>query len=342
MSIREVAQAAKVSPATVSNVLNGNLKHVSSDTARRIQKIVAETGYIPDTAGRNLRRRSTDTVGVIILNVSAGQISEPWIATLLSGISSVMRKEDKTILVDLWQTGSRERYQRIFHGNLFDGAILIGPKRDEQVLLDLAAEHYPFVAVEWSAPGLRVNSVCSNDSNGAYLATKHLLDLGHRRIAMINGDIGFFSATERLNGYGRALAEKGFQFAPELVVTGDFSEDEGARHVEELMAQADPPTAVFAGDDLLAVGAINGLHQLGLEVPRDVSVVGFDDIQMARHLTPPLTTVRLPMWEMGVAAAELLEQVLIAPKRQARQVVFDVDLVVRGTSEARREARQAL
>lgn len=332
VTIREVAETAKVSISTVSNVINNNLKRVSPETTKRIQKVIEETGYIPDTAGRSLRRRNTDTIGVIILNVTAGQISEPWIATLLSGISSVMSGKDKTILVDLWHEGSMQRYQRIFHGNLFRGAILIGPKRDEEILSVLAKEDYPFVAVEWSEPGCSVNSVCSNDFNGGYLATSHLIGLGHRRIAMINGDLGFYSAAERLNGYSRALSDHGLAVDPRFIVTGDFSEAEGARHVTELMTGSDPPTAIFTGDDLLAVGAINGLRQLGLEVPRDVSVVGFDDIPVAKYFTPPLTTLRLPMWEMGVAAAEQLQEILENGRRQTRQVIFDVEMIVRSST----------
>ncbi|MGE5598539.1 MAG: substrate-binding domain-containing protein, partial [Bacteroidota bacterium] len=155
------------------------------------------------------------------------------------------------------------------------------------------------------------------------------------RIAMINGDLGFYSARERLNGYYRALAERGLPVDPALVVAGEFSEAEGFKHALELMSLPDPPTAIFAGDDLLAVGAINGLHHLGLVVPRDVSVVGFDDIPLARYLTPPLTTVRLPIWDMGVAAAERLQQIITPGKHQPRQILFEVEFVARGSSGRR-------
>lgn len=334
ITIREIAKSANVSPSTVSNVINNNERHVSPKTAERVRRLIEESGFTPDTVGRSLRRRSTDSIGVIILNVSAGQIAEPWIAVLLSGISSVMSACGKTIVVDLWQTGAddRQRYQRIFHGNLFDGAILIGPKRNEWILSELVREGYPFVAMEWSAPGYSVNSVCANDFNGAYMAVTHLIERGHRRIGMINGDTGFFSAVERLNGYNRALADHGLAAPPELEVVGEFSESDGFKHAVALMAKSDPPTAIFAGDDLLAIGAINGLRHAGLEIPRDVSVVGFDDIPMARYLTPPLTTVRLPMWDMGVAAAEQLQRILAPGKRQARQIIFDVELLVRGST----------
>jgi len=152
---------------------------------------------------------------------------------------------------------------------------------------------------------------------------------------MINGELDFYSAKERRNGYYKALADRGMPQDPDLVLAGDFSEAEGFKHVVDLMALPDPPTAVFAGDDLLAVGVINGLRHLGLDVPGDVSVVGFDDIPLARFLTPPLTTVRLPMWDMGVAAAERLHQMLADGKRPPRQILFDTELIVRSSTRFR-------
>lgn len=335
VTIKQVAATVGVSPSTVSNVVNNRLAHVSPRTVRRVRKAISEIGYIPDVVGRNLRRRSTESIGVIILNMTAGQLSEPWFATLISGISSVMSRYDKSMLVDLWQPGAERRHQRAFHGNLFDGAILIGPKKEERILAALAKEKYPFVALEWSEPGTSVDSVCSNDLHGGYLATTHLIELGHRRIAMINGDTGFYSARERLNGYLKALAEHHLPSDPALIVTGEFSEAEGYRRTGELMGLPDPPTAFFTGDDLLALGAIDCLRRVGLAVPKDVSVVGFDDIPLVRHLTPPLTTVRLPMWEMGVAAAERLQQILTAGQPNPRQILFDVELIVRESTRAR-------
>ncbi len=335
VTIKQVAATVGVSPSTVSNVVNNRLEHVSPGTVRRVRKAITEIGYIPDVVGRNLRRRSTESIGVIILNMTAGQLSEPWFATLISGISSVMSRYDKSMLVDLWQPGAERRHQRAFHGNLFDGAILIGPKKEERILAALAKERYPFVALEWSEPGTSVDSVCSNDLHGGYLAVKHLIELGHRRIAMLNGDTGFYSARERLNGYLKALAEHDLPSDPALIVTGEFSEAEGFRRTAELMGLPDPPTAFFTGDDLLALGVIGCLRQLGLAVPNDVSVVGFDDIPLVKHLTPPLTTVRLPMWEMGVAAAERLQQILTADRPQPRQILFDVELIVRESTRAK-------
>ncbi|HTY93364.1 MAG TPA: LacI family DNA-binding transcriptional regulator [Steroidobacteraceae bacterium] len=320
-TIRDVARELGISVATVSRALS-RPELLRRETRERVLAAVEALGYRPNLLARGLRRGRTHAILAIVPNLS------PFFLEILAGLEEVARDAGFAVLLGS-SGGDRKREEACFDqvANVrADGVVLMtgsAPASYARGLRQLP----PLVAVLEKLPGHRVPVIRTDHRIGAMTATRHLIELGHRRIAHIAG-VPIPSTAQRLRGYREALAAAQLPDDARLVQTGNFTMPSGATAMQALLDLDSPPTAVLCGNDEMAFGAVQALHRRGLAVPRDVSIVGFDDLNMAAFYNPPLTTVRIPRHEIGRrAAAELIE--LLAGREVTREAVLPTRLVIR-------------
>jgi LacI family transcriptional regulator len=325
LTIRDVAKLAGVSPATVSRVINGR-PDVSEAVREAVMKVVREYGY---TGGR-LTGGSSMRSGLV--GVTLPLIHHSYFSEILAGVSEAFYEHDiPMVLCPTLHQHDREvtLLERLRQGTT-DGAILILPEESQEELTVLQEQGYPFVIVDpHTQPDERVPTVSAAHLSGAREASTHLVQLGHRRIATITGPRGWVATEERLRGYRGALGEAGITPDPELQVESDFSADGGREAALRLLSLPDPPTAIFAFNDMLAIGVLQAARQRGLSVPDNLSVVGFDDTFEASMVQPTLTTVRQPLAEMGRMAVAQLVRLLQNQRIEALHIELATKLIVR-------------
>jgi len=326
VTIREVAEQAGVSIATVSRVLNGR-DDVAPETRELVSQIIRDRGYIANRSARGLSAGRTGLIGVLV-----PLVYPVYFSAILAGASEALHERDlRAVLSHTGHEHDREQVQidRMMHG-LTDGALIVLPEESSEELSRLLDAGYHFVVVD---PRLRLDnripSVSAAHSSGASQAMQHLLSLGHRRIAAITGPRGWVATEDRLRGYYAALAGAGIMPDPEIEVESNFEIGGGESATRTLLDLADPPTAIFAFNDNLAIGAVRAAQARGLRVPEHLSVVGFDDTEHATIVTPTLTTVRQPLAEMGRTAVSLLTRLLDHQRFETLHVELATRLVVR-------------
>jgi DNA-binding LacI/PurR family transcriptional regulator len=296
-SIKDIARLAQVTPSTVSRALSGSGR-ISDATRRRVQTIAQELGYTPSVAARSLVTGASQTFGIL-----APTLSDPYVAAVMGGIEAACLDAGYHLVVASTAGNPRREIEafRVVMGQQPDGLIILSARAGhayEQVLKGVEA---PVVFINSTQPGERVFSIATDNEYGGWLATRHLLDLGHRRIAYLGGPTAGRSHQARAAGYRRALQEAGLRFAPELVLPGDGSLAAGRAALARLLAQNanGRPTALFCYNDLSALGLLAEAHRRGLRLPDDLSVVGFDNVPYAEISLPPLTTVDQRKEELG-------------------------------------------
>ncbi len=314
VTLEMVAQLAKVSPSTVSRILNGTAI-VSDDKKQAVAAAVATLGFVPNPVARGLAGGRTFSIGVI-----TQAIDSPFYGTALRGIEDALdpRGYSPLFVSGHWSEAAESRCLDVLRSRRVDGVIVLTGRLPDQTLVTFA-KTTPIVVTgrELTASGLY--SLNFDNFEGGRLATEHLIDQGHRQIAYISGDPAHPDATERLRGYRFALEQAGIAFNPGLVVQGEYSELSGLRAVDHLLEGRQHFTAIFAGNDQMAFGAALGLKRHGLRVPDDVSLIGFDDLPSSVYANPPLTTVHQPAYELGcLAAAAILE--LLAGKQPSMAI----------------------
>lgn len=322
-TIKDVARVAGVSVATVSKVINDRYG-VAPATFERVTAVVDQLGYESSLVAASLRRRSTMVIGILVAEF------EPYSTELLKGVSSAATGTGYEVLAYAGglsdnPTGWERRSLSRLAGTLVDGAVIVTPTVE---IPDLTI---PVVAIDPHTGRPGATTVDSDNAGGARMATEHLLDLGHRRIAHVGGRDDLASAHLRESGYRRALETAGIAYDPDLVRNGGYRASMTTRAAHELLTLDDPPTAVFAANDLSAIRTIEVARELGLTVPGDLSVVGFDDIPEAAQATPSLTTVAQPLHEMGAEAVRILLDLLGGTTRE-RHERLPARLVVRDSS----------
>ncbi len=314
-TIRDVAIHAGVSATTVSHVVN-NTRPVSEDLRRRVLAAMEELGYQPNALARSLRRKQSHTLGMIVPDSA-----NPFFAEVARGIEDISFDEGYTvILCNSVSNLEREAlYIDLLAKKQVDGVILVAAGDSMRQVRTLQARNIALVMVDRDLPGSAVDCVLTDNFQGGREATEHLLHLGHRRIGCITGASDLTPSASRVDGYQQALAVAGIAVDETLIVKGDFQDQSGYVGAQQLLQLANPPTAIFASNDLMAIGAMSAALEAGLSVPKDLSVVGFDDIHLASFVNPPLTTVAQPKFELGrVAARMLLERIdnhELAPRR---------------------------
>ena len=327
MTIGDVAAQAGVSIATVSKVINGRYG-VAPATLERVQAVIDELGFESSLVARSLRSRRTNVLGIVVADI------EPFSAELLKGAGAAIRERGYELIVYSGSghgkdhSGWERRYISRLGGTLTDGIILVTP-----TVVDVD-DGTPVVAVDPHTGPSTLPSVHSDNLAGAITATRHLLQLGHRRIGFLAGRPDLESARQREQGYRRALADAGIAVDPNLIRVGDYELEMSQEPARQLLTLDDRPTAVFAANDLSAMQTMHVARTLGLDVPGDVSVVGFDNIPESALIEPPLTTIDQSIQEMGRRAVELLIDVIEGATGPVRQVTLPTRLVVRQSTGA--------
>ncbi|HEX5590440.1 MAG TPA: LacI family DNA-binding transcriptional regulator [Candidatus Limnocylindrales bacterium] len=321
----DVASRAGVSRTTVSLVLNERGGSIPEPTRRRVYDAARALGYHPHHSARGLAGGRTQTIA-LVLRQSAEQVAEDALLTeTLRGIAGAARAADLRVLIEPLMPG--EAYSDLVRSGRADGLVVSGPLFDDPELRDLVGDGFPVViqgnAADVAAPSVDVDNVTS-----ARTAVEHLIDLGHRRIACItNAPLVYTAAADRLEGYREALLIGGLTYDEALVAEGTYDAASGHRAAARLLASTDF-TALFVASDVVALGAMRGLREAGLVIPRDVSVVGFDDIALAEHFDPPLTSVRVPARAIGEAAGRVLVD-RIAGQVVPVRTILPTELVIR-------------
>lgn len=330
VTLIDVAKRAGVSRQTVSRVLNGD-PHVAEETRRRVEEAIRALGYRPNRAARSLARGQTNTIAVVVPYTAEYLFSDPHLLRFIAGVDQEANQRDFVLLVSSAKSPhDLSAYERVAQLGGVDGIIVVETV-PTAAGLDLLLQHgHPCVVLGYGLRGADCYCVHADDFGGARLGTLHLLSLGHRRIGVISGPDETVVAIEaRLQGVRRTLAEHGYRLPDEYVVAGDFTPESGYEAARRLMSLPAPPTAIFALNDRMAIGAIRYLKEAGYRVPQDVSVIGFDDVPLAELFDPPLTTIRQPALEMGQQAARVLFDLIRGYAPATRTLVLPVDLIVR-------------
>lgn len=324
ITLAEVAHAAQVSPMTASRAIN-NRSGVSGETRQHVLKVAADLGYVVNRAAQKLSGGRSHIIGVI-----ATGLETEFTGSLLAAISEAA-----------WQAGYEtlvyfhvDREKRPSGGvmqmlrQISDGVISVLPL-EFGYLGEIASINIPVITIDHRGEHAEFPSIATDCYAGARAAIRHLIDLGHRRIAYIAGDERLASARDRHHAYVDTIAQHGLDNDPELVVAGDFTQNCGFVGMQRLLALAAPPSAVFCANDVTAFGAVAAIREAGLRVPDDVSVIGFDDIPSAAQFYPPLTTVRQPLQQIGRSAVNSLLALIAGIEPASPQVTLPTDLVVR-------------
>ncbi len=324
-TIKDVAERAGVSVTTVSHVLN-ETRYVSPELAARVWEAVEALDYQPNAVARSLRRKRTHTLGMIIPDNS-----NPFFAEVARGIEDVCFDLGyNVILCNSDQTSHKERrYIDLLTEKRVDGIVFVATGDRAEHLETVLARRVPVVVIDRELQDIQCDRVLTDNRAGGRQATEHLIRRGCRRIACIAGPSDVTPSWERVWGYQDALAAAGLPFDEHLVRRGDFQAASGYAAMRELLALPNPPTGVFACNDMMAIGAICAISEAGLAIPDDIAVVGFDDIALASYTNPPLTTVAQPRQEMGRLAAELLIERISNRGRPPQRRLLQTRLVIR-------------
>lgn len=328
-SMNEVAKRAGVSIATVSRVLN-NSDRVNEETRQKIVKAIKDLKYQPSRVAKRLRSKSGsgNLLGVLIPD-----IQNPFYVEVLRGIEDVAYKNNYVIIVcNFSQNEKRElMYLDILESESIDGLIAAPANEDDVRIKKIVKDGLPVVCVDRGLNGVDVDLVWVNNEAGAFTAVDHLAKAGFKRIAHIAGLPTIPSTRLREQGYKRALAENKIPFDPQLLVYGNSTLESGVELTEKLLNLKLPPDALFTGNNLITLGALETINKRKLQIPKDIAIIGFDDMNWANSLNPPLTAVRQPAYEIGQRAGELLIQRIHDPKRTPVLMTLNSELMVRGS-----------
>ena len=332
-TIRDVARRAAVSPSTVSRVLAGSSR-ISPDTHARVRRAMDELNYYPHAIASSLARRSTRSLGMVIARPPEQAFANPFFAEVMRGIGAVLHEAGLHLLLSF--TPTAEAAHRVCLGLLrqhrVDGVILTSARHHDRLIAELHAERHPFVLIGRTLDGPPVSWVNNDNVLVGAMATDHLLGRGYRRIALIIGARDEVVSTDRHQGWAQSLRAAGVPAPAEYVVDGNFTQDGAYRAMERPLSLPAPPTAVVAADDVMAMGALRAAKDRGVSVPGDVALVGVNDDPISAYLQPPLTTVRIPVFELGATAARALIDLLSRGTPGPRQVILPSQLIIRESS----------
>lgn len=327
-TLEEVAALAGVSRSTASRAINGGLR-VSAPAQAAVDAAIVELGYVPNRAARSLVTRRTDSIALVVPEPDERVLSDPYFAGTLNGLSAALAGTDLQLVLLIARPGDNSRTVRYLHSGHVDGAIVVSHHRSDTIDRELALTGLPNVFVGRPlnmSDGMHFVDV--DNVLGGRLATEHLVSLGRRRIGTVAGPLDMSAGQDRLTGWREVLAEAGLP--DDACVEGDFTVNGGAAAITELLERFPDVDAVFIASDLMAQGAMSVLRAKGLEVPRDIAVVGYDNLGVVT--TPPLTTVTNPVVTMTRAAGHLLLDQIAGRAISAEGSLFAPELVVRDSA----------
>lgn len=327
-TIYDIAKKTGYSPTTVSKVFN-NYPDVREKTRVKILETAKEMGYLPNANARSLTTKRSWTIGILFVEATGAGIRHPYFGAVIESFKKIAVSKGYDLMFISKDVGGR-RSSYVEHCKIrgVDGVVVILSSSDDPDFQELLDSGIPCVILD-SSPE-KAHSVCSDNIEGSLQALRYLHSLGHRSIAHISGGLNTFAGEQRQQGYEQALRELGLTFRKEYITSSDFfSMESGYDAMNGLLTLPDPPTAVFAAGDLLALGAIRAVQDRGLNVPGDVSIVGFDDIEMSRYITPALTTIRQHTEQLGAVAAEILTSSIEEQDTAVKSVMLPVELIIR-------------
>jgi DNA-binding LacI/PurR family transcriptional regulator len=327
ITIYDIAKQAGVSIATVSKVINQGGR-ISEKTRIKVTKIMDELKYQPSVVASALTGKQTYTLGLLLPD-----LANPFFAEIARSVED--RAQEMGFNVVICSTDNNldkeERYISLLRQKSVDGIIIATGARNDALLKDLIRHNLPVALIARDMPALAVDSVLVDDFLGGYLAASYLIKNGHKHIAVIAEDTGVMSSKERIRGYRHALEEAGIPFNPDLVRISDFSVISGKKSAGELLDGHDAFTAVFACNDLLAIGTIQAARERKLSIPDDLSVVGFDNTILATIIDPPLTTIAQPIQDMGAQVVDLIIHHIKGTQTRNQRMVLPPELVIRSS-----------
>src|SRR6195256_693394 len=332
-TVHDVARRAGVSTSTVSHVVN-RTRFVSDELRERVEAAMRELDYTPNAAARMLTLKRSHTIGLIV-----SDIRNPFFASVARGVEDVAQEQGYTLVVckSDESAGREPACLNALETRAVDGVLLASAGVADEHLARLVQAGYPIVLVDRDLPELGASAVLLDNEGAAYSAVWHLITRGHRRIAMLSGRAAISTTTERIAGYQRALREAGIAIDQQLIVSGASTSEGGAIAADTVLDMAELPSAIFSGNNLMSIGALQAIVNRGLAVPDDVALVGFDDFPFpwSDAFRPHLTTIAQPTYELGRRAAEILVQRLKGSNsKAAERVVLDGKLIVREASGA--------
>lgn len=327
-SMNEVAKRAGVSIATVSRVLN-NSDSVNEATRSKILKAIKDLKYQPSRVAKRLRSKS---VSSNLLGVLLPDIQNPFYVDVLRGIEDIAYKNNYAIIMCNYGQDEKKEimYLDILQSEAIDGLIAAPVSENDQRLKCIIKNGLPVVCVDRGLSEINVDIVCVNNEEGAFNAVNHLIKSGYKRIAYISGLSSIPSSRTRENGYRRAL-ETNHLYIPELIKYGNSSYECGLDLCAELLDMPNPPDAIFTGNNLITLGALETIHKRKKQIPNEIAILGFDDMFWSSSLNPPLTAVRQPAYEIGKRAGELLIQRITDPQRPCIQMIMNTELMIRSS-----------
>jgi len=331
-TIKDVAKAAGVSITTVSRVLN-QYTDVNAKTRTKVLKIVEKLGYRPNAVARSLVMNRTRTIGLLVAELSRTRTAHHFMYDVICGVNDRAQELDYDLI--LFSTTPTEKrqlsYMDYVNKRKVEGMLMTGMRLDNVYAREVIDASVPSVLIDLPLTGDTCSYVMTDNVAGARMATEHLLSLGHRKIGFVNGHPQSAVSVDRLRGYQDALQAAGIEYDASRVYYGDFKSEDGALGTEQLLQAHPDLTAIFYASDLMAIGAINFLQAQRKSVPGDLSIVGFDDIELSTLVQPQLTTIRQNRYEMGRVAADTVIRMLDGEDR-GRGVVLSPELIVRGTT----------
>lgn len=327
VTIKEIAEKIGVSTATVSRALN-NTGYVSEETRRKILETASALGY-ERIRGRDINRTRTNLIGVIV-----SDITNPFFTQIVRGIEDVLSFAGYSLLLcNADESTEKEvHYLEVLQDKRVDGIILVPAGGDYREIREIFNKGIPIVLIDRLIEGLEVDAVVIDNTSGAYEGVSHLISEGYKKIGIITGPLVIMTAKERFEGYKRALKDGGIDFDEDLVENGEFTQDGGYRAAKRLIERANPD-ALFVTNNVMTTGALLAIKELGLKIPEEIGIVGFDDLEWAPLIDPPLTTISQPIYSIGSTSAQLLLRNLgRSSKFRKEVVVLKPKLIIRESS----------
>ncbi|MDR0269057.1 LacI family DNA-binding transcriptional regulator [Paenibacillus sp.] len=309
ITIKDVAKKAGVSPSTVSRVLSNNTR-ISRATSQRVRDVMEELGYHPNIMAKSLVSKTTESICVILPKPAEELFLNMFFMELIRGIVTQANRSGYDVLISSGGSEQEEvaAVSRLLKGRRVDGVILLYSRKDDQVVEFLQNNHYPFVLIGRSEKYPDILSVDNDNVHAAYDATKHLISLGHERIGFVSGPPNHIVSRDRLKGYIDALEEAGLENRKEWIVEGEFLQESGYRAMSFFMSLPERPSALVVVDDLVSLGVLRGLHELGYKVPEDLCIVSFNNLSIAELSTPPVSSIDIGIYNLGYTASQALIQ----------------------------------
>lgn len=336
VTIKDVARAAGVSPSTVSRVI-GDHPHINDETKKRVRKVMDELGYHPNYQARSLVGKSTETIGIVMPNSATQALQNPFFPEVIRGISMKAHEHQFGVYLTTGIT-DEEIYQQVVsmvQGRRVDGIILLYSKTDDKIMKYLLDQKFPFTVI--GRPSKNAERITYVDNDNIYITrqvTDYLISLGHRRIAFIGVNTEYVFTIDRLEGFKQALEEANIPFEKEYIIHEQCLKSEGKEGIQSFLSSHEPPTALVVADDFTAIELMSYSEELNIAVPDDISIVSFNDVPLAEHMKPQLTSVNIEIFQLGFEAANCLIDLIKNPDALPKRVTIPAKMIERKSCSA--------